>query len=313
MKTLFYISVIALIVTSCSSSQYTTGIGYEDDLYYNPKEKPLVIQEVEKELPDVSVQEKNELLEIAKKSVKADPEKYPDITSLDKIEIESVEYKTNPETGAIDTIIQIMSQGYWINGFRGSNAELEEAMRTIDQYPNGFGYFGHGDNIGENLSFDSDWNVYTRDGKYWWFPRVTNLTMYNQFMFGRYPRYEWTVIWDSPNYDYWDFDFHFGYSSYWRWRTYDRWYYRSYWYEPYWHYSYHVDPWYHYNSWYDYPYYRRNYKRHSDPNWYRNNYRYGPRRSMSTQTLRTPTNTFRYSPSGSLKTLQRGTTTIYIQ
>ena len=51
MKTLFYISVIALIVTSCSSSQYTTGIGYEDDLYYNPKEKPLVIQEVEKELP----------------------------------------------------------------------------------------------------------------------------------------------------------------------------------------------------------------------------------------------------------------------
>lgn len=316
MKKLFYIGVIAMIVASCSTGQYTTGRSYEDDLYYNPKEKPLVIQEVEKELPDVSAQEKNELLEIAKKSVKEAPEKYPDITNVDRIEIESVEYKTNPETGAIDTIIEIMSQGYWINGFEGSKAELEEAMRVIDQYPNGFGYFSHGNSIGENLAFDSDWNVYTRDGKYWWFPRVTNLTMYNQFMFGRYPRYEWTVIWDSPHYDYWDFDYHFGYSSYWRWRHYDRWHFRTSWYDPYWYspswrfgVGFGVNPWYNHNHWYDYPYYRRHYKRHSDPNWYKSDYRYGPRRSMYTKTARTNTFGTRNSSSTGLKSVRRGTTT----
>lgn len=323
MKKLIYISVISLIVGSCSTGQFATSGSYSDDLYYNPDDKPLVVQEVEKEMPELTREQQNEYVQLARETVKKSPEKYPDITNLDRITVESVQLKENTKTGAMDTIIEIMSQGYWINGFRGTEAERQEAMRTIEQYPNGFGYFGNGYSIGQNLSFDSDWNVYTRNDKYWWFPRTTNLTMYNQFMFGRYPRMEWTIAWDSPHYDYWDFDMHFGYNSSWRWRSYDRWGWSGYdrwrwggsgwYYSPHsygsdWYFhSYYSDPWYRSSYWYGYPYYRNHYGYHRYGRYYGDRYyRRGPVRYSGQRTYNGDRTVRYYNSSSNTPRYRRG-------
>ena len=160
--------------------------------------------------------------------------------------------------------------GYWIGGFKGSDSDLREAARIIARYPDGFGYIANGEEIALNLSFSPDWNVYTDNGRYWWFPSYTNVKLYSSLLFGTYPQYIWTVVWDNPSYDVIAFDsqFNFGLNIGWGspgwsfglgWNSgfYRPWY--NGWYNPYW--SGWYDPWWGYYPGWGHPHW------HHPPHW----------------------------------------------
>jgi len=278
MKQRYLYFLIALVISSCGTEKFTTSNVYEDDIYYNSSLKPLSVKEMERKVPaniaqkQLKEEQNKDYISTAKKVIKDDRYKYPDITQqeLEDLKIKSVTLSRNAETGLTDTIIEIMNKGFWINGFKGTQSDLDDALRTIERFPLGFGYFGNGDQIGQNLAYDSDWNVYTRDGKYWWFPTFSNINFYTNTTIGTYPRYNEIVMWNNPSYDYWDFDYHYntsaGWSRYNHYRPFSNlyWGYNSFWFNTYDPYYYGMYP-YHYGSFYPY-----NYRHHS----YYNNYTY---------------------------------------
>lgn len=276
MKQKYLYLLIVIILSSCETSRIMTSNIYEDDLYYSPSEKPLSVKEMERNLTnDISInqlsdKQNEQYINTAKKIIDKNRTNYPDITNreVDNLAIKSVKIRKNPATGINDTIIEVINKGFWINGFKGSKADLDDAMNTIERFPLGFGYFGNGDRIGENLAFESDWNVYTRDGKYWWFPTFSNITFYSRNTFGTYPRYNEIVMWNNPNYEYWDYDYQYNSSGWYRNHRYRPFSYYSWGYSPFWYDSFNYDMFYPYNYGYYYPYHFGYYP------YYYNNYEY---------------------------------------
>lgn len=257
MKSFYYIA--AVLLTSCSSTRnFSTTV--EDDIYYVPGRKALVVEEVEN-LTGQAVSEARTAVSApapAKKpgntaNVTATPD-LPALTSYAQEQFDANEYVN-------ETVYE--NTGYWIGGYKGNESDLQEIQHIINMYPNGFAYFNvNGQDIAMNLSFDPDWNVYTYEGRYWWFPSYTNINLYSSLLFGTYPRHIWTVMWDNPRFDSWAFNsgfnsgFNFGISAGrpgWsigvNWGWYDPWYRPWYggWYDP-WYRPWHggwYDPWYH--------------------------------------------------------------------
>ncbi len=288
MKT-FYISLLTiLLLWSCSSMQ-NMNASIEDDIYYVPNEKPLMVKEVE----TITGQRIDMSAPATRNAYSND---YPEDGSAvvinrrkgttEKVSTsELAAYAENilhdpyaPEATTLYT-----NTGYWIGGFKGNDSDLQEAARIINRYPEGFGFISNGQDIALNLSISPDWNVYTDNGRYWWFPSSSNIRLYNTFLFGTYPKYIWTVVWNEPFYDSWAFDatfnrgfslglnigwgnpgwsFGFGWNSGW---------YRP-WYNPYYGF---YDPWYdpwwggYYPGW-GYPHWHHPYWNH--PHWHHPNW-----------------------------------------
>lgn len=252
----------------------------EDDIYYIPHEKPLMVKEVE----NITGQKINMT---APAGVNNSPDNHPKNGSALVINRQkgTTEYvSTSALAAQADDILNdpyapentmlYTNSGYWIGGFNGSDRDLEEAARIINRYPEGFGFISNGQDIALNLSFSPDWNVYTDNGRYWWFPSPSNIRLYNTFLFGSYPKYIWTVVWNEPFYDSWAFDsqfswgwsspgWHFGFG--WNTGIYRPRY--SYWYGgyPYWGSWY--DPWWGYNRYpvWHHPHWHLSHQHH--PNW----------------------------------------------
>lgn len=221
MKKLYLFLIIVISITSCSIENFSTSNVYEDDIYYNPSEKPLSVKEIEKKVAiytkEVSKEDNKSYESKAQKIIRNDRAKYPDFTEkeINNLEISSVELRENQKTGALDTIIEVMNKGFWMNGFKGTDSDLKEAMRTIERFHNGFGYYGNSSEIANNLAYDPDWNVYTRDGKYWWFPTFSNSAFYTSNAFATYPRYNDIVRWNQPAYDSWAFGYQYNHNYGW--------------------------------------------------------------------------------------------------
>lgn len=221
MKSIFYIAVIAVILSSCVS---TRGVysSMEDDIYYVPGAKPLVVKEVE---------------EITGQHVQMQPQTrnhtYPEdnytSSTLNQSAITNRGIEKTFSTSELmdraqerlnsaEQVNEVLYEnpGYWIGGFKGNSSDMQEAFRIMAQYPEGFGFVGNGTDIAFNLSVSPDWNVYTNNGRYWWFPSSTNIQLYNTLLFGTYPKYIWTVAWNDPWYDSWtfnnQFNIHFGWG-----------------------------------------------------------------------------------------------------
>lgn len=225
MKYLLYITIFALAAGGCTAYR-TLSMG--DDIYYVPgKEKmPELAMSAPQRTESAPVREANA------------PAPEP-----------------NRRT-ASPTVYR--EDGYWIGGYKGSRSDLREIQRIIDMYPNGFASFNsNGYDIAMNLSFDPDWNVYTDDGRFWWFPSSSNIDLYSSLLFGNYPKYIWTTVWDNPRFDSWAFDMTFnrpfrpGFSLHWGtpgWSFGFGW--SNGWYDP-WHSGWY-DPWYYgHPGWYD--------------------------------------------------------------
>ncbi|MDR2130574.1 MAG: hypothetical protein LBP56_05330 [Odoribacteraceae bacterium] len=279
MKTRIYTTAWAaiLIASACSStSNFARAI--EDDIYYVPGEHSLYVQELEQQTgqaidPSILQNHNNTPLyngenenrdNVNTNSHAIGMARYATQQQVDEAEA------SNP--GTIDVITPPEDDGYWMSGFNGSEYDLRECVRIMNLYPEGFALFGNGYEIALTLSFSPDWNVYTLNNRYWWFPTSSNINLYPKFLFGTYPTYAMTMIWNNPRFDSYAFsnlyDFRFGVSGRywsvgWSWGYYDPWYYNSWYYSPWYHdhyyYRYH-DHYYryhhHYHDWEYYHHYR---------------------------------------------------------
>lgn len=263
MKSLLYIAASALMASSCSTSK-SLSTTIEDDIYFVPGKKALVVQEVE----NITGQNFSENPP-TNRNIPTEGHSAYKGSSIPPANFSSSKNQTNVRENVntsayVNQQFQTISDsqddsayestGYWVGGYKGNQGDLNEIQHIINQYPEGFGYIANGENIALNLSFDPDWNVYTANGRYWWFPSYTNIDLYSSLLFGTYPKYIWTVIWNNPSYDSWAFNsgwhlglnigwynpgwnFHFGWYSPWYNNWYGSWY-SPYWHRPYWHYPY---------------------------------------------------------------------------
>lgn len=259
MKYLIYIiTALSLGIMSCSSARTFTN-SVEDDIYYVPGRKPLVVKEVEN-ITGEKIDMGPSVQAIAAEPGSASTgSRTAPVINARKGTVENVntgellneaQQRLATEGTINETIYE--NTGYWIGGYKGSENDLEEISRIINMYPEGFGYISNGQDIAMNLSFDPDWNVYTDNGRYWWFPSSSNINLYSSLLFGTYPKYIWTVVWNNPGYDSWAFNsgfnsgFSIGFNSGWNgfgfgfgWNSgfYNPWYNNWYgggWYDPWW-------------------------------------------------------------------------------
>ncbi|MDR2414245.1 MAG: hypothetical protein LBD64_04580 [Odoribacteraceae bacterium] len=278
MRTRIYIIAWAtmILVSACSSTSNFARV-QEDDIYYVPGEQSLYAQEHElqtgqtintRSLPDnqytpVYNRENENITGVNENARAIGMARYATRQQVERAEA------INP--GSVEIIPVPGDDGYWMGGFHGSEYDLQECVRIMNRYPEGFALFGNGYEIALNLSFNSDWNVFTLDNRYWWFPSSSNIDLYSKFLFGVYPDYVMTISWNDPRFDFYAFD-HFynvrwryrgagwnmGFGGYWGydryWGYYDPWYYSSWYHDPFWHYPRRHDRWYH-DHYYD-NYYR---------------------------------------------------------
>ena len=259
MKIALYISALAVIFGACSSSQNFTR-AQEDDIYYVPGQRSLFAQEIKKKTGVDIIADKNSSSKENTANDKVYPKEQDNSVNPKSHAIGMARYATEKQvqkeeerTGQPVTRIEVSEgDGYWIGGFRGSDNDLEECVRIMNRYPEGFAYFGNGYEIAQNLSFSSDWNVFTLNGRYWWFPSNSNISLYNEMIFGNYPKYIWTVAWNDPRFDSfaWSNRVAFGWDR-WGWRGSFGWG-NSWGWDPYWnnygYYHGYYDPW-GWNSW----------------------------------------------------------------
>lgn len=268
MKSILYITGIIFTALSCTTTRNLSST-IEDDIYYVPGQKALVVKEVE-DLTGQQLNDEYATVDYASESYSRDngssippasfqsnsaPRVNARTGQLDQVDMQNLSNQALEilaTDGAANTTLY-ENTGYWIGGYKGNDNDLAEIQRIINMYPQGFAYFNsNGQDIALNLAFDPDWNVYTDNGRYWWFPSNTNIDLYSSLLFGTYPKHIWTVIWDSPGYDSWAFDagfnrgFNWGINVGWGtpgWSLGLGW--NSGWYNP----------WYNYYGWYD-PWYR---------------------------------------------------------
>ena len=178
MKTYLKILLIsALFATSCSPS-YMGSTVYEDDLYYNPNQAPLLVQKVEANSPAVKKSNALAPANATQASTKTNPnigsEALED-RNFDALQQKYTDILNDESIGSVDTLIYEGDSGYYLGGFTGSERDQEEAQRLREIYPQGFGYY---DNSGYNtamwLAGDSDWNLYVDGDNVWWTPTCTN-------------------------------------------------------------------------------------------------------------------------------------------
>lgn len=256
MKASYYTFLLSSVVLCSCSSLRTMDTSIEDDIYYIPNEKPLMVKEVE----TITGQSIDMNSPVVGKSTPDNSPENGNATAVNRPQ------EAPPQDNTPEATPENASTGYWIGGFKGNNSDRQEAARIINRYPEGFGFISNGQDIALNLSFSPDWNVYTENGRYWWFPSSSNIRLYNTFLFGTYPKYIWTVVWNDPFYDSWAFDsqFNFGWGGPgwhfglgWNYGFHRPWYgnwyggypYWNPWYDPWWgnawYPSWHHDHWYH--------------------------------------------------------------------
>ena len=251
MKIALYFSALAVILGACSSSQNFTQ-AQEDDIYYVPGKHSLFVQEVKKKTGvDIAVNNSSSSQNNKNVNDKTYPKEKDNSVNPKSYAIGMARYATEKQvqkeearTGqTVNRIAIPEGDGYWIGGFKGSDNDLEECVRIMNRYPEGFAYFGNGYEIAQNLSFSPDWNVYTVDGRYWWFPSNSNINLYTQLIFGNYPKYIWTVVWNDPRFDSyaWSSNVSFGWNR-WGWGGSFGWG-NSWGWDPYWNNYYGYNPW----------------------------------------------------------------------
>lgn len=220
MKTFYYIFLLSVVLLGSCSPMQNLSSTMEDDIYYVPDKKPLMVQEVEtitgQNIDMTSRNDYSDSYPSGESSVVINRQKgTTERISTSGFAAQAEGILNDPNAAERTTLYE--NSGYWIGGFKGNDNDLEEAARIINQYPQGFGFISNGQDIALNLSFSPDWNVYTDNGRYWWFPSSNNIELYNTFLFGTYPKYIWTVVWNDPFYDSWAFDnqFNFGLNIGW--------------------------------------------------------------------------------------------------
>ncbi|MCG8579315.1 MAG: hypothetical protein MI866_05335, partial [Bacteroidales bacterium] len=174
---------IILLLSGCSSSQWVDSSYYDDDLYYTPKSKPVVVDdsyapiEQSKELKKEDRKEFNQLKSEYNKSELA----VEDNRNFSQIQSDYLGLLSNDSISQMDTLVYYNEEtGYWVDGFDGSSMDQDYAERLIKFHGpfNGIPYWSplYNDMVYFNYW---DWNVYV-DGDYAYaFPTWSNPWYHN--------------------------------------------------------------------------------------------------------------------------------------
>ena len=182
MKFSLYIAGLAFIIVSCSTTRNFSSI-MEDDIYYVPGKKALAIREVENLTGhDIGTEQPVDPTVLAGEISRSAGSSTPPATfsssnntkinarsgQLEQVNIQSLTREAEEKLANNKEIDMTLYEntGYWLGGYRGPASDLTEIQRIINMYPEGFANFSNGQEIALNLSFDSDWNVYTDNGRY---------------------------------------------------------------------------------------------------------------------------------------------------
>ena len=150
MKIALYFSALAVLLGACSSSQNFTR-AQEDDIYYVPGKRSLFAQEI-KDKTGVDITSNTSSSSQISKNTNNDkvyPKEIDNSVNPKSHSIGMARYATEKqvqkeETRTGQTVNRIAvpaDDGYWIGGFKGSENDLEECVRIMNRYPEGFAYF----------------------------------------------------------------------------------------------------------------------------------------------------------------------------
>lgn len=130
MKTYFKILLIsALFATGCSPSYMGTSL-YDDDIYYDPSDAPLIVQKTESKT--VIAKKDNPLAPAQENQTKVVPETKSSIAPVDDRDFSEIQKQyaailQNDSIGNVDTLVyQAEEAGYYYGGFTGSESDREE-------------------------------------------------------------------------------------------------------------------------------------------------------------------------------------------
>lgn len=246
--------ILSMLVTGfAGASSYII----EDDIYYNPNDKNPVVEQKEKEeeaekevqKAQAALQEEapvQKTLMVTADSNFRDVDEYnrrgdsADMTLQDVAANQTenyVEYNIVDENG---------DDGYYLNGFTGSDSDYEYALR-IRRFHNPKFVVSVSDPFYSDIYFldNNDWNVYITDNYAWVTPTWTN-PWYWDYMWSPYSYTSWSWRWTlgpwgfSFGYD----PFYYSWGGYWGWNSWYR--------PPYFHHSFyhHHYPYYGWNNHY---------------------------------------------------------------
>lgn len=226
MKFNFYIisAITFTLVSACSSSyQYSSGV-YDDDLYYNAKDKPVTVAESYSPLPkpdsEIKKEENLNYSQLQNEYYSSDrAEENEDLRDFSTIQNEYASILSNDSIQEVDSLLYYDDNtGYWVNEFNGSEQDKDYAER-IARF--------HGPMVGipywsplyNDVIFNSgfNYNVYV-DGDYAYVtPDWTN-RYYNNWRYG--PTSSWGFYggynygWGYPGYGYGYPNYAWGYPGY---------------------------------------------------------------------------------------------------
>ena len=246
--------ILSMLVTGfAGASSYII----EDDIYYNPNDKNPVVEQKEKEeeaekeaqKAQAALQEEapvQKTLMVTADNNFRDVDEYnrrgdsADMTLQDVAANQTenyVEYNIVDENG---------DDGYYLNGFTGSDSDYEYALR-IRRFHNPKFVVSVSDPFYSDIYFldNNDWNVYITDNYAWVTPTWTN-PWYWDYMWSPYSYTSWSWRWTlgpwgfSFGYD----PFYYSWGGYWGWNSWYR--------PPYFHHSFyhHHYPYYGWNNHY---------------------------------------------------------------
>ena len=228
MKAYFKLLIVPLLIATACSPSYVGTSAFQDDIYYVPGGETLIDKEMA--VYTTHAEKKEPTIEQTTQEEPTTKATFSDDREFQLIQEQYLQILANDSIESIDTTYYNEEEGYYINEFRGSDYDREEAERLRQWYPQGFGYY---DNSGYNMAMwlagDPDWNVYVDGDNVWWTPSWTNFNHYNAFRFSpaRYGRtfaYSYSPYYGSSFgfglgfgfYDdfYWGLNFGWGYSHY---------------------------------------------------------------------------------------------------
>ena len=226
---LIMLGIISLSLGACTSSRTQSGVAYNDDIYYNPKAKPLsVSDQFAPVLTDKAVQKEDQQVYSQKAKEYSRSVDQSDPRDFSQIQAQYANILTDDQVVDVDTMVYYNDEtGYWVNGFSGSSYDQDYAERLV-KFHGPFRGIPYWSPLYTQVVYfgDPNWNVYL-DGNYAYvFPSWSN-RFYSNFYFGGYrsfwntsfgfgwPYYGWNDSWYNPYFGFGGYDPYWGYNPYW--------------------------------------------------------------------------------------------------
>ena len=227
----------------------------EDDIYYNPNDKNPVVEKKEKE----AQKELQEKAAVKKTLMATSDNHFRDVDEYNRrgessdMTLEDIAANQKEDYVEYNVVDENGDDGYYLNGFNGSDSDYEYALR-IRRFHNPKFVVSVSDPFYSDIYFldNNDWNVYISDNYAWVTPTWTNPWYWN-YTWAPYSYTSWSWRWSLG-----PWGFSFGYDPFYSWGGYWGW---NSWYRlPFYHH--------HHHHYYDRPYYgwNRPYRPQYTPN-----------------------------------------------